>query len=242
MKRQQTAKAKPKRPFKKRRYQQTKLNTVVVAERKYFDAIRSAQLVVSSTTTWAGAELDPATLNCIFAPIQGDDIFNRQGRKVQILAIKISGQIGCDPQTGDGTADFASIIRLHLVQDTQSNGVQLNAEDVFGAVSAVGEPTNMFQNPGFFGRFRVLKSKKFILQNAGITYDTASGGLLQNGIAQIFKMNVKFQQPIIVHYNAVNAGSVADVIDHSFHIIGLTNSQDLAPRIAYRARTTFVDV
>lgn len=242
MKRQSTFKPKPKKGFKKRRTTTpTRTVTRVIPERKYFESIRTGTFLLQSTTTWAGAELDPASLNCLFAPVQGDDIFHRQGRKVQVLQIKLSGQMGVPPQDGQITGDIASIIRLHLVQDQQSNGAQLNAEDVFGAAVA-GEPTDMFQNTAFFGRFRVLKSIKFIMQNPNFIEHTAAASVIQQGLAFIFKMNIKFKKPVIVHYNSTNGGSVSDVIDNSFHLIGLCSSNELSPAIAYRCRTTFIDV
>lgn len=240
MKRRTTAKAKPKNGFKKRRTTSKPLARVV-PERKYFESIRVGLALIQSTTTWAGAELDPASLNCLFAPVQGDDIFNRQGRRVQVLAIKISGQIGCPPQVAESLPDTATIIRLHLVQDVQTNGIQLNAEDVFGSATA-GEPTDMFQNTAFFGKFKVLKSLKFIIQDPNLTFSTSSAGLEVQGKAFIFKMNVKFMKPVVVNFNAVNTSNVASITDNSFHVIGLCSNNQLTPAIAYRCRTTYVDV
>lgn len=212
-------------------------------ERKYFDSVRTGLGFVASTTTWAGGELDPTTLNCLFAPIQGDDIFNRQGRKVQVLQIKIQGQIGVPPQIGVLTGDVAAIVRFHLVQDDQTNGAQLNAEDVFGTTSGTGEPTDMFQNPAFFGRFKVLKSIKIVMQNPNFTnVSSIATSVAQQGLAHVWKMNAKFKKPVIVHYNSTNAGTVADVINTSFHIIGINTDVDLNPLIAYRCRTTYIDV
>lgn len=208
-------------------------------ERKYFDSIRSGVPIVASTTDWSGCELDPTTINCLFAPKQGDDIFNRQGRKVQILAIKTSGQIGVNPQVVATFADTATIVRFHLVQDCQTNGAQLNAEDVIGSTSN-GEPTDMFQNQAFFGRFKVLKTTKIVMQNPNLGVSGAS--TIQQGLAHTWKMNVKFKKPVIVHYNATNGGTIADVVDNSFHIIGVCSDGDLGPVIAYRCRTTFIDV
>lgn len=242
MKRRQTAQAKRKAPFKKRRTVPVNKTLVrVVPERKYFESIRTGLALIQSTTNWTGAELNPATLNCLFAPVQGDDIANRQGRKVQVLQIRISGQIGVPPQSGQISSDIASIIRLHLVQDLQSNGVQLNASNVFGAAVA-GEPIDMFQNTAFFGRFKVLKTLKFVMENPNFIEHTAAADILQQGLAHIFKMNVKFMKPVVVHYNSNNLGTIADVVDNSFHVIGLCSSSQLAPAIAYRCRTTFVDV
>lgn len=122
-----------------------------IVERKYFDSVRTGATVLQSTTDWSNAQLDPATLNCLFAPIQGDDISNRQGRKVQVLQIKLQGQIGCNPQLLQSTGDVACIVRLHLVQDCQTNGTQLLSQQVMGA-AVPGEPTPQFFDIGFISK------------------------------------------------------------------------------------------
>lgn len=220
-------------------FQKPQITIRTVTERKYFDTQRAGLNLSQSTTTWAGAEIDPATLNCLFAPLQGDDFNNRQGRKVHVLSIKIQGQIGIPSQTDATAPDNGTIIRLHLVQDKQTNGAQLNAEDVFTSGDA-SEPLNMFQNPAFFGRFSVLKTKKFALMNPNFTYDGTN--IEQQGLTKIFKINHEFKKPVVVHYNATNGGTVADCVDNSFHMIGMCNNNGLAPAIAYKVRTTFVDI
>lgn len=244
MKRKTTFKAKPKNGFKKRRSNtsQAILTKSVIAERKYIDITRTGLAILASTTNWAGGILDPAIVGCLFPPVLGDDIFNRQGRKVQVLQLKISGQIGCPHQIGTASPNTASIVRIALVQDTQTNGAQLFPENVFGATNTLSEPTDMFQNPQFFGRFHVLKQWKTVFQDQTLTFDTAAGGLVISGLAKTFKMNVKFKKPVVVHYNSTNGGTVADIVDNSFHMIGICSNSDLAPLIAYRCRTTFIDV
>lgn len=211
---------------------------LAITERKYFDSERTSIAMPSSTTGWAGGEVDPATINTLFAPTQGDDYNNRQGRKVTVLGLKLSGHVGIAPQANATATDNPVIIRLHLVQDTQTNAAQLNAEDVFTSGSA-SDPINMFQNPAFFGRFRILKSKKFIIQNPNISYDGTN--MEQQGLGKMWKINHKFKKPVVVHYNGTNGGTVADCIDHSFHIVGLANNNDLVPLIVYKCRTTFID-
>lgn len=213
-----------------------------VVERKYFDATRPGVAIIASTTNWAGGELDPPVLLCLFAPVQGDDIFNRQSRKVQVLQLKISGQVGAPPQASTAAPNIAAIIRLAVVQDTQSNGAAFSAQQVFGATNANAEPTDMFQNPAFFGRYRVLKSTKFVMQDLAIADNTSAGGLATGGLAVLFKMNVKFKKAVTVHYNTGNTGTNSDIVDNSFHLIGICSNANLLPQIAYRCRTTFIDV
>lgn len=233
------------RPFKKPRYQKPKSlgiqtpRAVIQPERKYFDAELNATAIPTSTSTWAGAELDPATANTLFFPSRGDDIGDRTGRKVQVLSIKIRGFVNVAAQTNATDADNAFVGRLVLVQDKQSNGAQLNSEDVI--TSGAGTVASMmFQNSAFFGRFNVLKDKVFKFMSPTLTYDGTN--IEQSGLIMPFKMNCKFKKPVTVSYNTGNAGTIADVVDNSFHIIGLTNNATLVNTLNYKVRTAFIDV
>lgn len=212
-------------------------NPRAITERKYFDADVALALAAIGGS-WAGCELDPAA-NSLFNPVTGDDFNQRDGRKIQVLSIKIRGHISVAAQANQTAGDPASLIRLALVQDKQTNAAQLNAEDVF-ASGAASNAINAFQNPAFFGRFRVLKEKTIVMQNPVIAYDGTN--VEQAGLVRPFKFKHKFKKPVVVHYNATNGGTVADVIDNSFHIIGGTDSTSLAPGIIYKARTTYMDV
>lgn len=241
MKRGRTAPKSP-RATKKPRTQpnfvsQARISKAIIAERKYFDADVAANFVAIGAN-WAGAELDPAA-NSLFNPSTGDDFNNRDGRKVQVLSIKIRGHITVPAQANQTAADAGSLIRLLLVQDTQTNSAQLNAEDVLSS-GAGSNQINSFQNPAFFGRFKVLKDKVTFLSNPTISWDGTN--VEQSGLVKPFKIFHKFPKPVIVHYNGTNGGTVADVIDNSFHIIGGTDSTALAPGLIYKVRTTFIDV
>lgn len=207
---------------------------LAITERKYFDNNLASTAFTSGAATFAGCEMDPATQNCLFSPVQGDDYNNRQGRKVHVLAIKIRGMITYPISDNQVGALVTPHLRILLVQDKQTNAAQLNSEDVV--------QTNImgFQNPAFFGRFRVIKDKIVNFTDPVRSWDGTN--IQQSGDQRHFKMKVKFAKPVVVHYNSTNGGTVADVIDNSFHLLGATTDTGLAPAIAYRVRTTFVDL
>lgn len=217
-------------------------NPLAITERKYFSSIRAITALgdASAAVTWAGFEADPATLNTLFAPTQGDDYLNRDGRKVQILAIKIKGIFTVAGQADQTGADDGALIRVALVQDKQTNAAQLNAEDVLVGVGNAGLNILNFQNAAFFGRFKVLKDKFYTLQNPNATYDGTN--IEAMGLVKSFKMNHKFRKPVIIHFNGTNGGTVADIIDNSFHIIAAANNVELVPAMGYQCRVTFIDV
>lgn len=214
-------------------------NPMAITERKYFDSEVNGAALVASATSWVNAEFDPTTLNTLFAPVTGDDFNNRTGRKLQVLAIKIRGYIQCLSQTNVTTEDNASLIRLIFVQDRQTNATQLNAEDVISS-GAASVASQMFQNPAFFGRFRVIKDKNIVMTNPNSSWDGTN--IEQCGLVKPFKMGIKFKKPVTMHFNSTNGGTVADIVDNSFHIIALATSVELAPTLHYKVRTTFIDV
>lgn len=212
-------------------------NPMAVTERKYFDTDYGSAIAVV-TSTWAGSEADPTTLNTLFCPTTGTDFNNRDGRKVHVVAIRIRGHITTQAQTDQTATDAPSIVRILLVQDQQTNATQLNSEDVLSSSSSSGA-INMFQNPAFFGRFRILKDMKLSLANPNITYDGTN--LEQQGLVRNFYINIRFKKPKVVHFNSTNGGTVADIIDNSFHIICGVQSNALGPNLAYKSRVVFID-
>lgn len=241
MKRKASGTSAGQRPAKKKPALQHAEKAIPLSfmERKYFTAlVNPTTAITQSGTSWAGGELDPTTVNTLFAPTQGDDITNRSGRRVQILSIKIRGTLIAPAQIDQTAADAGTKVRVVLVQDRQTNAAQLNAEDVMQGISSGVVDT--FQNPNFFGRFQVWKDKTFLMQNPTITYDGTN--LEQSGLIKQWKWNITFKKPIVVHFNATNGGTVADITDNSFHVIALTSNANLAVTGGYVARTVFADV
>lgn len=213
-------------------------NAQAITERKYFDSEVNALTMATITTLFTGAEADPATTNTLFAPTTGDDITNRQGRKVQVLSLKIRGEVKYAAQVDQLALDNAPLIRLALVQDTQTNGTQLNSEDVFqGAVNS-GQGYLSFQNPANFGRFKVLKDKFMTLSTPTAVNDGTNVEVA--GYSRYFKWSYKFTKPVVMHFNATNGGTVADIVDNSFHVLAGQTTSGIAT-LSYKCRVTFLD-
>lgn len=222
----------------------------VIGEMKYFDCDRSATAISACTTTWvAGTIMDPgttinlgaaavATPLCLFAPTVGAALNQRIGRKVKVLKIKVAGEIVVAAQAAQATGDGGSVVRLLLVQDCQTNSAAMTGAQLLNDGTAGETTVFSFQNPNNFGRFRVLKDKRFIMENPNSFNDAATTGA-QNGLKRHFKFNVNFKQPIEVHFNATNGGTVADIVDNSFHIIVGTDLTNLAPNLSYYSRICY---
>lgn len=212
----------------------------IVSERKYFDS-QYGTTINTMTTSWANSEADPATVNCLFAPTQGNDINNREGRKVKVHNIKINGYVRVYAQINQTAPDDGAIIRLVLVTDKQTNASQLNAEDVLSSGSASDGMISCFMNNAFFGRFNILKDKTLTMNPTTIAWDGTN--MEQQGSIMKFKIKHQFKTPLVVNFNSTNGGTVADIIDNSFHFLAACNigNNALNPNIIYRSRVSFSD-
>lgn len=222
----------------------------IVADNHYFDGqtIQTGLAINTSSISTAGCEADAYSgagtgtlaMGCLFAPLQGDDIINRSGRKVFVKKIRMRGYVSIAPQATQSTADSACRIRLILYQDCQTNASSTGSENVIGSGYQV--PTlDQFQNVANIGRFKVLKDKSWVLQRPPMANDTgATGGLVQGGLKQLFKFTVS--PNCWVNYNTTNGGTVADVTDNSWHLIAMADTGGgvtMVPTLFYKVRTVF---
>jgi len=215
----------------------------IVADNHYFDAELAATNILVTTTTWAGGELDatfgtgPTAMNCLFAPTQGDDITQRTGRKAFLKKIRIHGKMIVPTQSAQSGLDVPPAVRLICYMDKQTNGTQAQAEEVISSgIDTL--PLNMFQSTKSFGRFKVYKDKTFILTPQTATNNAAADTIVQEAVKREFKWNINVNE--WVNFNEKNTGTVSDVIDRSFHLIGVTDGAATIPNIYYKVRCTFL--
>lgn len=196
-------------------------------ETKYFDGQRIGITVVADES-WAGTEVDLATFNTLFCPAVGAAFNQRIGRKVFLRKLVVRGILQQAAQAAQTGADQGITVRLVLFQDMQTNAVQAQGEELMlpsVAANDIAIPC-AFQNPANFGRFRVLKDKTFTIGDANISWNGTN--MSQQGINKTFKFVVRFREPVCVSFNNTNGGSVADIVDNSFHMLAnATTTGDL---------------
>ncbi len=211
------------------------------SEMKYFDSERTAN-AIGSSTDWTATEQDPATLNTLFVPIKGTGINNRIGRKVVVHKVKVRGLIKIDAQADQTAGDASSLMRVALVQDTQTNGAQAQGEQIFQDPTAASGNNAVlsFQSLDNLGRFRVLQDKFIQMGDPNLTFDGTN--VEQNGLVRKFQFFHSFKTPIVVNFNATNGGTVADIVDNSWHVIANANTSALSPDIVYQCRVSYKDL
>lgn len=185
----------------------------------------------------------PVRNGCCFAPVLGNDINNRIGRKCAVHKVRINGQVYVPTQLAQTDIDTPFIFRAILFVDKQSNGSQATLNDAFvnnyginNSFSAI----NMPQSLSTLGRFKVLKDKKHVIQDFQlIGYPPALG---QGGKLYNFKITHKFKKPLIVHFNNTTNGSYVDIVQNCILFNCLVNNNACVPSVQYFGRTVFTDV
>lgn len=207
-------------------------------EKKFLD-IPLATTALTAAAGWTGAELPPTGVvtGCYSAPAQGDGAQNREGNKIVIVEINMAGVISVAQQTNATAADLSCVVFLALVQDTQTNAVQLNSEDVYnnftGDAAANSAP---FRNMSYTKRFKVLRVKKITLRIPAMTYDGTN--IEQSGFHTPFNMKWKGKMPC-TFLQASTTADIANCTDNSIQLVGIATNLDLAPRIIASTRMRF---
>jgi len=207
-------------------------------EKKFYDTSLSGSALVVGTTL-AGTELDPSATSMISTPVQGDGEQNRDGKQISCMYMELNGTIKTiATETTVNPVDMV-LCYVAVVLDTQTNGAQLNSEDVFKNTSAgVRTSANPMKNLLFGKRFRILKAKCFNLspKSPGAL---AANDFNYNSAAAVLKWFIPLRG-LKINFNGGTTASVANVIDNSIHVIGWTSSDTLAPEISYNARLRFM--
>ncbi len=185
------------------------------------------------TLAWPGGELDP-TNDSLCGIANGSGISQHEGSKYWIHSIFIQGEVETDPLESQPAPIGDTIARLALVWDTQTNGAQLNAEDVFDTFSSTNDWMS-FKGLERTSRFKVLRDITIRLPVAIVAEGAAN--LFARGATLIpFNMYVKFRNPIKVRTSGTGA-TISDIADNSFHLIGTATTTGV--HVLYRTRSRF---
>jgi len=212
-------------------------------ENKYFDS--AMDFTIPASTGWTATEADPtafpvASINCLFAPTQGAAINQRIGREVKVKKIRIKGYMFAAAQANQSVADNMPLVRLSLVLDKESNATQIQGEQIFDVGSTTSYIT-AFQNLDTTGRIQMLKDKFYNIEVPSITWDSTGNNIEQTGASKFFKMTHTFKTPLTVRFNAANGGTIADIVNNSFHLIANSSNADLTLHVGYKCRVVYCE-
>lgn len=194
---------------------------------------------LQAPTDASGGEYDPGTFLCLNGVAQGDTASTRDGAQISMRSIEIEGVVTCPAQTNQTAVEYAPSIFLALVLDTQTNGAQLNSEDVYAnpganAITAAYPVRNMSNTE----RFKVLKRWKFRMPVPAVTYDGTN--IEQSGVQMPFRCFKNLGGLKTKWVTGNTDGVVGGIVDNSLHLIGWCNDTGMAPSVSYNSRLRFV--
>lgn len=210
-------------------------------EHKYYDTTLVGS-ALANPTDCSGGELDPSATSMISTPAQGDTSTDRDGKKIIIDGVYI--KFSCQRNGNEVFADMSidNQFFIALVLDRQSNGAQLNSEDVFkntggSATTAVDLQRNLL----FAKRFKVLR---YIVvdMNWKTLCQVATNSFSATGLGYHFEWYVPFPKGLQVNFNSGTTASIVNVIDNSLHIVGFCNNATAGSNpgtLSYNARIRF---
>ncbi len=188
------------------------------------------------TTVWAGGEMEDATALSISAIAEGTGDSQRAGRVATLISWKINGFVNIAAVESITTPLPDQIARIVVVHDKQTNGAQLNAEDVFDTIAATTDINSMLKLQQEH-RFKVLKDIMISVHRTQTNEGAVN--LFASGIHRFpFMMSGKFNPPIRVNHSAT-AAAIASVTDNSIHVIG--TATNAAVLLNYRSRVRFLE-
>ena len=212
-------------------------------EKKFYDCALSSALVTQNAN-FTGCMLDPVAIpivgvNCLNAPTQGNTVTTRVGAKYNIISIWIGGQMTLTAQQNQTAAPPSSTVFWALVMDKQTNGAQCNSEFIYQnpsanlAVSSLSPVRNILYSK----RFKVLKTWNTVLM-PNFSGDSVANHQDVGGVSFPFEYFKSFKKPIRVETIA-NGGTVADIMNYSFHMVACANGGGVL--CSYNCRIRFTD-
>lgn len=218
-------------------------------ETKYVDGYLDYTTLTPLATndqTWAGCEINPrnqgGVYGCLPVPKEGTGYSNRDGKKIFVKKIIISGTLYWSSADTVTSSKVQGFCRLAVVQDKRCPGTEAQAEDILGpgtggddmASLSADSPVTVQTNPNGWDRFKILKDKYFKAPPQMYFQDGVDGARV--GYQMPFKMTVKVNQNQTFKNSTA---AVASIVDNSFGLIGAQSDADVTVSVSYTARTVF---
>ena len=212
-------------------------------EKKFYDCALSNALVTQNanfTTCMLNPVAIPiANVNCLCAPTQGTGVNQRVGSKYNIVSIQIGGQMTLTAQQNQAAAPPSSTVFWALVMDKQTNGAQMTSELCYQNPSANLAVSSLMplRNIQYSKRFKVLKTWNTVLL-PNFSGDGVANQQDVAGVSYPFEYFKEFKKPIKIETTG-NSGTVADIMNISFHMVACANGGGVI--CSYNCRVRFTD-
>jgi len=226
-------------------------------EKKYFDGTLLHTFDSAGYNTWTALTWDTGGAsdeNLICTPIQGNNIWDRTGRFIEISEVRFKGVIDWNA-VDFYNSEVVQNIRIVMVLDKQVDKSAWAGVDTVFQTAAQGDTQATFFKPfapmnlGEFGRYRVLSDKTYTRPNvAGADYNTVTSS---DQIASTkVKITHKFLRPLKVNYGpSATNGDEQNVVDNGIRMMVIhtgesstyTGGSAIDPQLRGWVRSGFYD-
>lgn len=224
---------------KRRRITRARRRTPALGvELKFYDKSLIGSVLATNTDA-SGGEHDPSSTILLNTVVRGDGEENRDGRKIVMRSIYLTGTISCISQANQSSADNGALIFISLVLDKQTNGITIDSEDVYvnpGADALTS--SSLMRNLKFVTRFTVLATVKLNMDNVNLAFSGNTDQMEQSGLIRSWEIYRKLNIPVL--FSSGTGETVANIVDNSLHLLAWTTSATMAPLISYNSRLRFV--
>lgn len=225
-----------RRAARRRRRPNARTGGFLAQELKFYDQTLVGANIATSTDG-SGIEADPSATVLINTVTQGDGESQRDGRKMIMKSIFVSGVVNVGPATDVTVPEAIPDIAIWLILDTQTNGATITSENVFVNKSAnILGGTSMMRNLQFSSRFRVLDKVTFTMPNPPQSGDSTNFDVQGVHVKWSLAANLK-NMPVLF---TLTTETVANITNNSLHILAVTTSTSMSPTITYNSRLRFV--
>lgn len=201
-------------------------------ELKFQDTGVASQTVA---TTVPGSESDPPTFLSLNSLAQGDGENERDGRLAKLHSLSVKGLIIFNGSLDATNPETLGFVRVYLVRDSQTNGAQLNAEDVFDDPASAEMDQDPMMNLENASRFKVIRKATIMKHYPAVVWDSNANNTNSGASKVPFSLYAKVADQ--VHFKNTT-GVIANVSDVSYHIICI-GSANLSASITYTSRVRF---
>lgn len=228
--------APPKRRKATQQTQVRKIQRALGVENKYFDV--PIGFTVPATNDWSSTEVG-ADMPQI---PQGDDISQRNGRKILLTRVWANLTMMTAPLTGQTALVGPNTVRAVLVRNFQPNGVSMNGEDVMGLNGGTAANTSvaihMLQSTVSFGRAKIVDSKFINLDVTAAVNNAGATTVSAASVERSFTLSYTPKKPIPVNYAS---SSTAIPNTNSFNILVNAEAVQWGPNIQGVMRFYYTD-
>lgn len=175
---------------------------------------------------------------------QGSDIYQHQGRRIQMQSIRLKGAIY---STQAGAAPAPDYLRVIVFYDRQSNAAAPAFADLLTSVSNSGATSSTSidpMNPNNYDRFQILMDQYWKV-------DCPAGAVANNQPATVstdyhrwaFDRFIRLKN-LETHFNANNNANVGDIQTGALYLFfaGLRTNANTQYGLSYQTRLRFTDL